>query len=244
MFFQGALFQLCAFSQVTIENNSEWNSVFIFSPLYMFDLQFIEDGGSKKIDSRSLITHFHFGKNFYNKDDLSWKITKRDHYRRVAETYLGFNQILESNHRNEDRINYYYERKCAETRSKKNPGRLIGYITEITSGYGEKPFRCLAVLLALMIMYAIIYMFTGFYTEGNTVIQYVFRDPCVRVSLRQVLKDFFQSLYFSFFTIITVGQGTPSPFGLVTRIVSATELFLGAILITVFTGTLFRKITK
>jgi len=57
-------------------------------------------------------------------------------------------------------------------------------------------------------------------------------------------KDFCESVYFSFFTLVTVGQGTPSPIFALTKILSASELLLGAVLKTTFTATLFRKITE
>ena len=57
-------------------------------------------------------------------------------------------------------------------------------------------------------------------------------------------SDLFQSLYFSFFTMITVGQGNAHPISPPSQIAMGIELLLGAIMMTLFTSTLFRKYTK
>ena len=70
-------------------------------------------------------------------------------------------------------------------------------------------------------------------------IKQIFNTPCI-----PLLSDFFQSLYYSFFTMITVGQGNASPFSPGSQIAMSIELLLGAIMMTLFTSTLFRKYTK
>lgn len=83
-------------------------------------------------------------------------------------------------------------------------------------------------------------MLSGFDT-GTRVINYTINGDFT-ITLEKV-RDFCESIYFSFFTLVTVGQGSPSPMFAITKILSASELLLGAILITTFTATLFRKIT-
>ena len=96
----------------------------------------------------------------------------------------------------------------------------------------------------IIIFFSCIYMFTGFIPEiGNDEIKYnikqIFNTPCI-----PLLSDLFQSLYYSFFTMITVGQGNASPFSPGSQIAMSIELLLGAIMMTLFTSTLFRKYTK
>ena len=139
---------------------------------------------------------------------------------------------------------YSYQRKKAETRNRKKPSKIIGYLSEWVIGYGEKPYNALFSMALIIIFFSCIYMFTGFIPEiGNDEIKYnikqIFNTPCI-----PLLSDFFQSLYYSFFTMITVGQGNASPFSPGSQIAMSIELLLGAIMMTLFTSTLFRKYTK
>ena len=59
-----------------------------------------------------------------------------------------------------------------------------------------------------------------------------------------LLEKWVQSILFSIFTLVTVGQGTAAPCTIWGQIVMSLELFFGAIIMTLFTSTLFRKYTK
>ena len=177
-------------------------------------------------------------------DDLAaYSLYKKDHYKKVASTYYAFEQLFIDNNLLDKSYNCYYQRKKAETRSKKFFQSISSYFSEWIFGYGEYPFRALISLLITTILYAPIYMITGFNT-GERIIDYPFNFVFFFNWSLQKLIDLFESLYYSFFTLITVGQGSPYPESALTRLISSSELFVGAILITTFTATLFRKITN
>lgn len=78
---------------------------------------------------------------------------------------------------------------------------------------------------------------------GERTIDYTFDLSQLFIWNASKAQDLLESLYFSFFTLCTVGQGSGIPISGLTKIISSTELFLGAILITIFVSTLFKKIT-
>ena len=80
------------------------------------------------------------------------------------------------------------------------------------------------------------------FRSGKYIIDYDFALK-INVSITTIGQDFIQSLYFSFFTLITVGQGTAYPNTGLSQIFMCLELLIGAIMITLFTGAIFRKIT-
>ena len=86
-------------------------------------------------------------------------------------------------------------------------------------------------------------MFTGFTaTSSKPPINYFYN---FNFSFNfQLLNDWFQSLFYSFFTLITVGQGSASHSSSATQFAMSIELLCGSILMTLFTATLFRKYTK
>ena len=201
------------------------------------------------IDSRCKITAFSFHDivNFSSIRQLKiYKICKRSIYEEVANTYYSIEQIWASNHiREEDDhiANFYYQRKKAETRSKKGISAIPCFLLESTIGYGEKPSRAFISITLLIFLFSIIYMFTGFTpASAKPPINYCYN---FNFSFNfQLLNDWFQSLFYSFFTLITVGQGSAAPSSGATQFAMSIELLCGSILMTLFTATLFRKYTK
>ena len=86
-------------------------------------------------------------------------------------------------------------------------------------------------------------MFTGFTPNSSTCSINYFRKCTFDIN-HQTIFDWLQSLYFSFFTLITVGQGSAAPTSGITQIAMSVELLCGSIIMTLFTATLFRKYTK
>ena len=237
------IFQMNAFSQVKFVGNCKLHDFLILSPSCMFDIRFIENNGKIMINSRSGISNFKYKDMVNVNNPKIYKIFKKGHYEEVAATYYSFEQLLASNFLLDKKSDCYYQRKKAETRSKNFIQAIPGYLYEWLFGYGQRPFRALIALIITTIMYAPIYMLSGFNT-GARIINYVLNaDFFLSWSLPKI-RDLFESVYFSFITLITIGQSTPHPINMITKIISSSELFIGAILVTTFTATLFNKITK
>ncbi len=238
--FNNAIFQMNAFRQVSFEHNCDLTDFYIFSPSGMLDIQFKDNGGNITIDDKSAITAFRYRDKFNIHDPKAYKIFKRDHYQNVAATYYAFEKLINGNKLLDKKSCCFYQRKRAETRSKSLWKSIPGFLAEWCFGYGEYPARSILSLIGVVLLYAPLYMLSGFDT-GTRVINYTINGDFT-ITLEKV-RDFCESIYFSFFTLVTVGQGSPSPMFAITKILSASELLLGAILITTFTATLFRKIT-
>lgn len=242
-FFREVFFQLNAFNCVTFEGNCNMHATNFLSPTMMFDIQFLDKDGVITIDERCNVSSFLYNSKI-NIDDISmYNIWRKMHYQKIASTYYGFEKLFERNSLLDWRSNCYYERKKAETRSKTGIQSILGYIAEWTFGYGEYPFRSLICLILITILYAPLYMLSGF-NNGITDINY---DIDLLQSFTidfEMIYDFLESIYYSFFTLITVGQGTSQPISSLTKVLVSSELFLGVIVMTTFTATLFRKITK
>lgn len=247
--FFNCTFQRMSFQKVSFTGNTVFNSTSIYSPSKNFDLSFAGPIDTIHVDAQCYVTAF----SYYDRANFTleqW--IKRKKYKllsadKIADTYFVLDQIWTSNHireRDDNYVNFYYQRKKAETRNQKRFAKITGYLTEWIIGYGEKPYNAFCSMALIIVFFSFIYMFTGFVPEiGASEIKYsirqIFNTPCM-----PLLSDFFQSLYYSFFTMITVGQGNAHPLSPVSQIAMSIELLSGAIMMTLFTSTLFRKYTK
>lgn len=230
-----------SFNNVMFENNCKLNNFYIFSPSGMLDIQFSEDKGAIFIDKKSRIGQFKYKDKINIYDRKNYKIYKKQHYKNIAATYYALEQLSLNNKLLDQKNFYFYQRKKAETRSKCFRKAIFGYLSELCFGYGEYPSRAILSILTIILIYAPFYMLSGFNT-GSRFINYTLNGD-FSIS-QQKIKDFIESVYFSYITLITVGQGSAEPVSILTKVLSASELLLGAILITAFTATLFKKISE
>lgn len=241
--FCDCVFHRMSFKRVHFKGESSFNETCIYSPSQYFDISFLGSAEAFSVDAKSRIVGFSYHDiiNLQLDNYNTYNVFKKDTYAKVADTYFALDQVWASNHiREQDnhRVNLYYQRKKAETRSKKGLSALFGYLSEWTIGYGEKPFRAFASIFVLVLLFSFIYIFTGFTPDSaSSPIGYFYNCTLT-------LNDWLQSLFFSFFTLVTVGQGSAAPASAASQIAMSLELLFGAILMTLFTGTLFRKYTK
>lgn len=242
-FFNNCQFIRMSFRQVHFKGETSFNKTEITLPSQYFDISFLGSTENFIVDTKSQISGFcyHDIINLPLDKYRHYHTRQKDVYSQVADTYFALDQVWASNHiREQDnhRVNLYYQRKKAETRSKKGLSALFGYLSEWTIGYGEKPFRAFASIFVLVLLFSFIYIFTGFTPDSaSSPIGYFYNCTLT-------LNDWLQSLFFSFFTLVTVGQGSAAPASAASQIAMSLELLFGAILMTLFTGTLFRKYTK
>lgn len=243
------MFNRMSFSKVAFSGNINFNNTHIFSPSKSFELIFKESIEQIKVNARCYVTEFNYYDvvNFELEEWIRYRKNRKKHYNQIYETYYILEQIWQYNCIKREKnkcANFYYQRKKAETRKEKNIiKKILGYLSEWILGYGEKPFNTILAMLIFVVMFGIIYMYTGFVpANGKYIIDYDFALK-INVSITTIGQDFIQSLYFSFFTLITVGQGTAYPNTGLSQIFMCLELLIGAIMITLFTGAIFRKIT-
>lgn len=233
-----SIFHRNSFNEVKFSKNSKLSRTCFLSPSNMFDIDFDD---TIKIDSRSDLSPFD-----YNDDiNLSNKPFKfKADYIKLRATYYNFERLFEKNFVIPRNANCYYERKKAETRSKATLKAIPSYLNEWITGYGEYPFKSFIIMGIIILIFSFIYLFTGFNTGGENDCLIIYNSIPSKIVDASFAGNWLHSLYFSFFTFITIGQGSSYPATYLTQFFSCIELLIGAILMTLFTGTLFRKMTK
>jgi len=115
--------------------------------------------------------------------------------------------------------------------------RMISKLVDIFCGYGEAPLRIIGLSMAIILVCAIIYAFTGL----------SFQDSVQAVSVNQTLEHnlslFASSLYYSVVTFTTLGYGDFTPVG-ISRAIAAIEAFTGSFTIALFVVVFVKKMTR
>ena len=115
--------------------------------------------------------------------------------------------------------------------------RSISKLVDICCGYGEAPLRIIGLSMAIILVCAIIYAFTGL----------SYQDSVQAVSAKQTFEHnlslFASSLYYSVVTFTTLGYGDFTPVG-VSRAIAAFEAFTGSFTIALFVVVFVKKMTR
>lgn len=115
--------------------------------------------------------------------------------------------------------------------------RLFSKAVDFFCGYGERPFRVVLFSLALIIGCALLYFITGIKDHGGVI---AFDTS---LGLAENALAFLHILYFSVVTFTTLGYGDMSPVG-ISRLIAASEAFLGAFVLALFVVVFVKKMTR
>ncbi len=131
----------------------------------------------------------------------------------------NFNRIQEYDCEDEAFVEYMrYDRKT------KNMGKkFLLYLLDWIGAYGTNPWRVAGTMAVIIVLSSLFYMLGG--------------DIDVKVSE----NCFFESIYFSVITFLTIGYGDLSPKNEITAAVAAVEGFFGLFLMSYFVVALVRK---
>jgi len=115
--------------------------------------------------------------------------------------------------------------------------RFLSKVVDICCGYGEEPLRIITLSMAIILVCAIIYTFTGL--SYNDTIQ----AASASQSVEQNFSFFLSSLYYSVVTFTTLGYGDFTPVG-ISRAIAAIEAFTGSFTIALFVVVFVKKMTR
>ncbi|MCL1144107.1 ion channel [Shewanella gaetbuli] len=115
--------------------------------------------------------------------------------------------------------------------------RIISKSIDLFCGYGEAPLRVIGFSLALILVCAICYFFTGL-SYDNQIHQFHFSN-----SIIQNISLFFNCIYYSVVTFTTLGYGDFTPIGF-SRAIAAIEAFTGSFTIALFVVVFVKKMNR
>ncbi|NQD95849.1 pentapeptide repeat-containing protein [Pseudomonas sp. CrR25] len=115
--------------------------------------------------------------------------------------------------------------------------RLLSWLVDLLSGYGEKPLNVVLFSLGLIGFCGLLYFLVGV-RHGELML-----GLALDHSLLTNLKDLLDCLYFSVVTFTTLGYGDISPHGLA-RPIAAFEAFVGSFTMALFVVVFVKKMTR
>ena len=174
-------------------------------------------------------------------DKFIYRDKNKEYYASISKTYKNIASQFESNRILNISGEYHYLYKCSQSKTLEGFSKFKSKIFWLTCGYGERPTYALITSLEIVLIFAIIYMFTGI-SIGDRLINYNLTSFSI-LEKKLILVDFLESLYFSLVTFTTVGYGDIIPIG-TSIILSSIEMILGVTLVGIWTATLARKITR
>ncbi len=174
-------------------------------------------------------------------DKFISKDKNKSYYKNVYKSYKNIASQFESNRILNISGEYHYLYKCSECKTLDGFSKFKSRLFWIVCGYGERPTYALITSLEIILIFAIIYLFTGI-SIGGRLINYRLSWFSI-LEKKIILVDFLESLYFSLVTFTTVGYGDIIPTG-TSIILSSIEMILGVTMVGIWTATLARKITR
>lgn len=240
------VFEFTKFVEVKFSLSSLRNSIFnkcsieniIFSDCDLKSMKIIrtdinilafEDEFTSKVDENTFI------------DLLKLNNKNKSSYYNIFKTYKSISSVFEKNRLFNYSGEYYYLSKCAERKYLKGLERLKSNVFYYTCGYGERPTFALISSLEIVLIFSIIYMFSGL-CVNERIIHYNL-NILSYLPRKLMYMDLIDCFYFSLVTFTTVGYGDIFPIGY-SVLFSCVEMLLGVTMVGVWTATLARKITR
>lgn len=158
-----------------------------------------------------------------------------------AKSIKAISRIFEVNNLSDLSGEYFYQSKLVERKALHKLPKLVSTVELASCGYGERPLFTMITIIVITFLLAVIYMFTGINADGLSIKYTIIGGH--PVGFIEAITDYGQCLYFSIITG-TIGYGNYDPVGMLSKIISSLQMVLGIGLFALWTGCIFRKITR
>jgi len=238
-----SVFNMCALSSVDIKDCNM--SSFGIINTDILELSFSDERKSI-VDENTFIDFKINSKEKNNKAEIitasGWKPDSFDDMcLKKAKSIKAVSRIFELNNLNDFGGEYFYQSKLIERKALHKLPKLVSTIELASCGYGERPSFTMLTIIVITFLFGLIYMFTGINADG-LLIKYTIVNGHP-VGFFKAIADYGQCLYFSIITG-TIGYGNYDPIGMFSKIFSSLQMILGIGLFALWTGCIFRKMTR
>ena len=238
-------FYCCNFHRCIVEESDLRYAKFLESQEFQIDFQ--------KYDKSqfSRYTIFHCSKCIVEKHRGLDKFITPIKYEKRYRTYMRLSEIYAKNGFADLSAEYYYYAKRNEGKSLKGIERILSILIDTLCGYGERPSHTFICIISSILLFGLFYLFSGFAIDERVinlaVVQATFHGSIGRVAFQniiEVLKLYCHSVFFSVTTFSTVGYGNYVPLGAISSTLAAIQMLMGVSLTSLWTGCIFRKISR
>ncbi len=235
---KNSIYSKCGFYSVSF-NDSDISGIGILN-MQNAELEFYGQNKNNEFERIPYIGLINYKKDVKNKkskdDKENAKIISKMYY-----TLLNCNGISNADDILISEYKYQYEYHKMKGKRKRYL-QLWDRISWFICGFGEKFGRYILALCIVIVIFGIVYMFTGIKVADRQ-IQYVLIGG-IPVTKSNILKDLLACMYFSIITMLKLGEGNTFPVNQISIIVGNIQAFIGIIFTSVFTAIVVRKIIR
>ena len=162
-----------------------------------------------------------------------------DYFEQSEEVYRNLRKLSEARGHFEH-AGYFFHKEMVMRRfqlSQYSFKRIISRLVDLFCGYGEKPINVIFFSLGVIFSSAILFFFVGIQNGDEFA---VFR---IENTFNSNIMHLFNAMYFSVVTFTTLGYGDISPLGF-SRLIAATEAFVGSFTLALFVVVFVKKMTR
>jgi len=225
------------FAQNTIALNSEFDKVevsdcnfcgFKTIECYLLDFSF-NDNDKTKFDEKTFF------------DKINPRIKNKQEYEGIYMTYKTLADKFKENTLNNNFGEYYYLAQCTESKCIGILPKLVYKLNWFTCGFGERPWNCIVSSLIIILVFSIIYLFSGLDLEGEIIKYSIYNMDTW--SIKKFIQDFNESFHISVGMFGGIGVDNAKPIQ-TTYIFANIEILIGIVMMGIGIGTLTRKIVR
>jgi hypothetical protein len=165
--------------------------------------------------------------------------SRRDYWQQAEEIYRNLRKATEQEGLFES-SGQFFEREMVMRRFQMplfSRRRLFSKIVDTFCGYGERPTRVVMFSILAIFFFGTCYFILGINDNGALI------ALSSENSLLLNIKQFLTCCYFSVVTFTTLGYGDLTPLGL-SRLLAATEAFIGSFTLALFVVVFVKKMTR
>ena len=177
-------------------------------------------------------------------EELPKEIKKRkpSDYRERYLTYSQITRMYQEQGFNNLAWEYYYIAKKNEKYSISGVSWIISSLNDVLCGYGERPYHTFLCIVLSILLFGIFYLFFGFAIDDTLISLSSVKSAWPNIG--EVFKLYCHSVFFSITTFSTVGYGNYVPVGGISSTLAAIQMLMGISLTALWTGCVFRKISR
>lgn len=240
------IFERCNIKDTSFEQSNMKSVIIKNSELNMITIEDCDFSGVKILET--YIKDLDFTDNYKTKFDEKTffdKINPRENtkaeYEGIYMTYETIANKFKENTLNNNFGEYYYQGKCMQRKSLEILPKLESYLYWLTCGYGERVEYAVFSSLAIILIFAVIYLFTGIAIKEEP-LRYTMTIMS-QLSVMEVLRHLNEVVNLSVGMFCGVGFNNAQPTEL-SYMVSNIEMIIGFIMMGVLIGTLTRKLIR
>ncbi|MCC0658715.1 potassium channel family protein [Clostridioides sp. ZZV14-6154] len=121
--------------------------------------------------------------------------------------------------------------------------KFFDQIAHYTTGYGEKPWNILFVIIAIISSFALLYLFVGIESSNSTLITLNINN-LGNYSASEIFKTYIDLWYFSMATFSTVGYGDMVATSLIGKALAGIEVFLGVTIGAIWASVIIKRMIR